>query len=54
MADEGSLTGVDSEVVEEIVPLSEYYFAPLIVTLQYLHKSAGRWIFILENPKALC
>jgi len=51
LALEGALTGMHSEVVEEIVPLSEEHVAATVVTFKKLHISLGPWIFVFVNTE---
>jgi hypothetical protein len=51
LAPERALTGVDSQVVEEVMPFSEEHVAAAVVTFQKLHISLGPWIFVFINTK---
>jgi hypothetical protein len=51
LALEGALTGVNSQVVEEVVPFSKEHVAAGVVTFQKFHISLGPWIFVFVNTK---
>ena len=51
LADEGTLLGMHSEVVEEIMPLAEVHLAAFEVTLKNFDLSLGPWIFVLKNSE---
>ena len=51
LALERALTGVDSKVVKEVVPVSEEHVAAAVVTFQKLHISLGPWVFVFVNTK---
>ena len=45
-AEEWALTGVDAEMVKEVVPLSEMHIAVRVVTFQYLDITLSSRIFV--------
>ena len=49
-----SLFGVDSQVVEEVVPLAEKHLAVGKVTLQNFHLSLCSGILVLQNTEQPC
>jgi hypothetical protein len=51
---EWSLTCVDSQMVEEIMPLSEKHVAPAVITFKKFHISLGPWIFVFIHTEFPC
>ena len=46
-----SLSSVDTQVVEEIVPLSEAHVAFFIITFENFKVSAGSWVLKFEDSE---
>ena len=51
---ERPFTCVDSQMIEEIMPLSEVHVAILVVAFKNLDISLGSWIFVFEYAKQPC
>ncbi len=48
---ERTLLGVNSQMIEEVVPLSEKHSTVHMLTLQDFHESLGLWVLILVDFK---
>ena len=48
------LSGVDPQVVEEVVPLPEVHWAPRVIALQNFQESLSLRVFKFEDSKRSC
>ena len=50
----GSFSCVNSEVVEEVMPLPEKHVTPLVVAFQNFDVPLGAWVFVFEDSELPC
>ena len=51
LADEGTLTRVHPQVVEEVVPLAEKHLAATLIALEYLYLAHGSWVLVAVDTE---